>query len=93
LASDNAVLALQPGRDSAPSLEQANIPLTQWHYLSEREIELSFAGEFDLRFSLRYAGSCELNVEQQRIKGVRRGALVEFAVNRHEVSNAILSCR
>ena len=93
LASDNAVLALQPGRDSAPSLEQANIPLTQWHYRSEREIELSFAGKFDLRFSVRYAGSCELNVGQQRIKGIRRGALVEFAVNRHEVSNAILSCR
>lgn len=93
LSSDRAVLALRPDRDGAPALEYANVPVQQWQYQHEREVKLSMAGAFALRFAVRYAGSCSLSVDGRRYQGQRRGGLLEFALEQKEVSDAVLACR
>lgn len=93
LSGDAAVLALRADRDPAPALEQANIPLEAWSYRSPNEVELSFSGQFNLRFAVRYAGHCELRVGSKQFQGVRSGANLSFAVDQHEVRDALLTCR
>ena len=93
LSSDRAVLALQPARDTAPALEYANVPLQAWEYRGEREVRVSMAGQFALRFAVRYAGNCSLSVGGRRYEGQRRGELLEFNLERQEVSDAVLACR
>jgi len=93
LSRDRAVLALQPARDTAPALEYANVPLQAWEYRGEREVRVSMAGQFALRFAVRYAGNCSLSVGGRRYEGQRRGELLEFNLERQEVSDAVLACR
>ncbi|MCO6704947.1 hypothetical protein KQH24_31775, partial [Streptomyces sp. CHB9.2] len=48
LAGAQARLVLRDSRDPTPALEEANIPLQQWDYLSPTRIRFAFAGQFPL---------------------------------------------
>ena len=60
LSRDHALLALRPERDPRPALELANIPLRDWRYVSDRQVTFSFAGQFNLEFSVRSASPCRV---------------------------------
>ncbi|KKN82367.1 hypothetical protein LCGC14_0310270 [marine sediment metagenome] len=92
LSGDQALLVLRPERDPAPALEQANIPLTQWRYLNERQVRFSFAGEFPLRFSVRSATPCRVELTAQRINGRAADGLWHFELPNRRVSDAQLIC-
>ena len=92
LSGDSAVLAIRTSRDPAPALEQANLPLTAWHYQSEKRVRFSFNGEFPLQLAVRYAGHCQINYQGKEFKPQRRGDVLEFRLAQHEVSDAILAC-
>lgn len=93
LSSDQVVLHLQPERDTAPSLEQANIPLLEWRYNTAKDIEFSFAGEFPLEFSVRYQGSCSVSVAGKRYNGRKNKDLTTFSIPFKQVSHAKLTCQ
>lgn len=93
LSSDQAVLHLQAQRDTAPSLEQANIPVLDWRYHSANEIEFAFAGEFPLNFSVHYQGSCYAKFNGQRYNGVKNNNLITFNMPLKQVSHAKLICQ
>ena len=92
LSSDHASLALRNTRDPAPALEQANLPLTDWRYLSDKRVQFSFSGQFPLQLSIRYGGNCQINYQGSEFKPQRRGDLLEFRLAQHGVSDAILAC-
>ncbi|MEH6565660.1 MAG: bifunctional glycoside hydrolase 114/ polysaccharide deacetylase family protein [Halopseudomonas sp.] len=92
LSSDSVLLATRTSRDPAPALEQANLPLTAWRYLSATRVEFSFSGEFPLQLAIRYAGDCHINYKGAEFKPQRRGDLHEFRLAQHEVSDAVLAC-
>ncbi|MFO7705368.1 MAG: bifunctional glycoside hydrolase 114/ polysaccharide deacetylase family protein, partial [Halopseudomonas sp.] len=92
LSSARALLALQPERDAAPALEQANVPLTAWRYLDARRVELSFAGEFPISFSVRSSSPCRLDTAGQQISGRAANGLWHFSLSTKQVSDAQLVC-
>lgn len=92
LSSDRALLALRSSRDPAPALEQANLPLTDWRYLSDKRVQFSFSGQFPLQLSIRYGGNCQINYQGAEFKPQRRGDLLEFRLAQHGVSDAVLAC-
>lgn len=92
LSADRAVLALQANRDTTPALEQANVPLTAWRYLDARRIQLSFAGEFPIAFSVRSASPCRLDVAGREVKGRGANGLWHFSLSTKQVSDAQLVC-
>ena len=92
LSADRALLTLKPTRDTAPALEQANVPLTAWRYLDARRVQFSFAGEFPISFSVRSASACRLDVAGQRINGRPANGLWHFSLQAKQVSDAQLVC-
>lgn len=92
LSDKRAVLALQSTRDSAPALEEANVPLTAWRYLDARRVELSFAGEFPIAFSVRSSSACRLDVGGRKINGRAANGLWHFSLSTKQVSDAQLVC-
>ncbi|MFT0213308.1 bifunctional glycoside hydrolase 114/ polysaccharide deacetylase family protein [Pseudomonas sp. F1_0610] len=93
LSSDQAVLHLQAQRDTAPSLEQANIPLTAWNYLDHKSVSFAFDGFFNLNFAVRYNGSCSVQVNGKRFSGVRNQDVTTFNIPMKQVHNAKLICQ
>ncbi len=69
LAGDQARLVLRDSRDATPALEEANIPLQQWEYLSPTRIRFAFAGQFPLEMTVRAASACEVRVGRERYRG------------------------
>lgn len=92
LSSSGAVLALRGERDPRPALEQANLPLLGWDYLDENRVKLSFAGEMPLRFSVRAAGRCSLDVAGKRYQAVKADGLWRFDLPGKRVVDAQLLC-
>ena len=92
LAADRARLVLRQERDSHVALEEANIPLTQWRYLSEHEVQFSFAGEFALTFSVRAPGTCRIEVQGQQFVGRKALGLNHFQLPMKQVRDARLTC-
>ena len=92
LSDNRALLALQPERDTAPALEQANVPLTAWRYLDAQRVEFSFAGEFPIAFSVRSASSCHLDIDGRKIGGRTANGLWHFSLSTRQVSDAQLVC-
>ncbi|NBF02154.1 PbsX family transcriptional regulator [Pseudomonas sp. Fl5BN2] len=92
LSSDRAVLALRADRDPRPALEEANIPLRDWRYVSDRQVTFAFAGEFNLEFSVRSAGTCRVEIQGQRYPGKSAQGLWHFQVPVKQVSDGQLFC-
>ena len=92
LSSDQALLVLRPDRDDRPALEEANLPLVDWRYLDDRRVSFSFAGEFDLTFSVRSSSACRVEVDGQRFTGKASAGLWTFQLPMKQVSNAQLLC-
>lgn len=93
LSGEQAVLYLQPQRDTAVSLEQANIPLLQWHYLNSKQVLFSFAGEFNLNFAVRYSGNCSVQHNGKRYSGIRNQDVTSFNIPLQQVRDAKLICQ
>jgi len=92
LSSDHALLALRPERDPRPALELANIPLRDWRYVNDRQVSFSFAGQFNLEFSVRSASACRVEVQGQRYAGKSEQGLWHFQLPMKQVSDAQLLC-
>jgi uncharacterized protein (TIGR01370 family) len=92
LSSDRALLVLRPDRDDRPALEEANLPLVDWRYLDDRRVSFSFAGQFDLTFSVRSASACRVEVDGQRFAGKASAGLWTFQIPMKQVSNGQLVC-
>ncbi|VEF11098.1 biofilm formation protein PelA [Pseudomonas fluorescens] len=92
LSSASALLVLRPDRDTRPALEEANLPLVDWRYLDDRRVNFSFAGEFDLSFSVRSATACRVEVDGQRFAGKASAGLWTFQLPMKQVSNGQLFC-
>ncbi|MCU1769348.1 bifunctional glycoside hydrolase 114/ polysaccharide deacetylase family protein [Pseudomonas protegens] len=92
LSSDQALLALRPERDPRPALELANIPLRDWRYVNDRQVSFSFAGQFNLEFSVRSASACRVEVQGQRYAGKSEQGLWHFQLPMKQVSDAQLLC-
>lgn len=93
LSDEQAVLHLQAQRDTAPSLEQANIPLLAWRYHNANEVDFSFAGEFPLNFTVRYQGDCYVKKDGKRYKGQKNNMLITFNMPFKRLSDAKLICQ
>lgn len=92
LSSDHALLALRPERDPRPALELANIPLRDWRYVNDRQVSFSFAGQFNLEFSVRSASACRVEFQGQRYAGKSEQGLWHFQLPAKQVSDAQLLC-
>jgi polysaccharide biosynthesis protein PelA len=92
LSTDRALLVLRPDRDPRPALEEANLPLLEWRYLDDRRVSFSFAGQFDLTFSVRSASACRVEVDGQRFAGKASAGLWIFQLPMKQVSNGQLLC-
>lgn len=92
LSSDRALLALRADRDPRPALEEANIPLREWRYVSERQVAFSFKGEVNLEFSVRSTAPCRVEVQGQRYAGKSGQGLWHFQLPLKQVSDAQLFC-
>ena len=92
LSSDRALLVLRPDRDGRPALEEANLPLVDWRYLDDKRVSFSFAGEFDLTFSVRSSSACRVEVDGQRFAGKASAGLWTFHLPMKQVSHAQLLC-
>ncbi|MBZ9783329.1 bifunctional glycoside hydrolase 114/ polysaccharide deacetylase family protein [Pseudomonas sp. REP124] len=92
LSSDRALLVLRPDRDTRPALEDANLPLLDWKYLDDQRVSFSFAGQFDLTFSVRSASACRVEVDGQRFAGKSSAGLWTFQLPMKQVSNGQLLC-
>lgn len=92
LSSDRALLVLRPDRDGRPALEDANLPLLSWQYLDDKRVSFSFAGQFDLTFSVRSASACRVEVDGQRFAGKGSAGLWTFQLPMKQVSNGQLLC-
>ncbi|MFI8376000.1 endo alpha-1,4 polygalactosaminidase [Pseudomonas helleri] len=92
LSSDRALLVLRPDRDGRPALEEANLPLLEWRYLDDQRVNFSFAGQFDLTFSVRSASPCRVEVDGQRFTGKASAGLWTFQLPMKQVSNGQLVC-
>jgi uncharacterized protein (TIGR01370 family) len=92
LSSDQAVLVLRPDRDPRPALEEANLPLKDWRYLDDHQVQFSFAGEMELSFSVRAAGTCRVQTQDQRFVGKADKGLWHFQLPLKQVTDAHLIC-
>lgn len=92
LSAADAVLALRRERDPRPALEDANLPLLAWEYLADGSIRLSFAGEIPLRFSVRAAAACSLDVAGKRYQATGDEGLWQFDLPMKRVADAQLRC-
>ncbi|MFK7607559.1 MULTISPECIES: bifunctional glycoside hydrolase 114/ polysaccharide deacetylase family protein [unclassified Pseudomonas] len=92
LSSDRALLVLRPDRDDRPALEEANVPLLEWSYLDDQRVNFSFAGQFDLTFSVRSARPCRVEVDGQRFAGKASAGLWTFQLPMKQVRNGQLVC-
>ncbi|MFP3679964.1 bifunctional glycoside hydrolase 114/ polysaccharide deacetylase family protein [Pseudomonas sp. SIMBA_041] len=92
LSSDHALLVLRPDRDERPALEDANLPLVDWRYVDERQVDFSFAGQVDLTFSVRASGTCRVEVDGQRFAGKASAGLWTFQLPMKQVSHGQLFC-
>ena len=92
LSNDRALLALRPERDPRPALELANIPLLDWRYVNDQQVTFAFAGEFNLAFSVRSAGTCRVEVQGQHYAGRSEQGLWHFQLPLKQVSDAQLFC-
>lgn len=92
LSSAESLLALRPDRDPRPALEEANLPLLEWRYLDERRVEFSFAGQFPLRFSVRSAVPCQVDVQGRRFQPRKEKGLLMFELPMEQVRDAQLLC-
>ena len=92
LSRDNALLVLRPDRDDRPALEEANLPLVDWRYEDDRRVSFSFAGQFDLTFSVRSSSACRVEVDGQRFAGKASAGLWVFQLPMKQVSNGQLLC-
>lgn len=93
LSKAQAVLALRTDRDPAPALEQANLPLLAWEYLTPQRVRFSFAGEFALSFSVRASGACEVEHAGRRFAGRADKASWHFDLPMNQVRDAQLICQ
>ena len=93
LSSDTALLALRPERDPRPALEEANVPLNAWRYVDDRHVSFSFAGEFNIEFSVRATGPCRVEVNGQHFSGKSEKGLWAFQLPMKQVSDAQLLCQ
>ncbi|MDN7143437.1 bifunctional glycoside hydrolase 114/ polysaccharide deacetylase family protein [Pseudomonas sp. JQ170] len=92
LSDDHARLVLRPDRDPRPALEEASLPLTQWRYLNDQQVSFGFDGQTDLRFSVRSAGACSVQVNGKQFTGKAAQGLWHFQLPYRQVSDAKLSC-
>lgn len=92
LSGDDALLVTRPQRDSAPALEEANVPLRAWQHLPNGRVRFSFAGDFPVQFSVRSKVRCRLEVDGQRVAGRQVDALWHFELESKQVSDALLIC-
>jgi hypothetical protein len=92
LSRDHALLVLRPDRDERPALEDANLPLVDWRYVDERQVDFSFAGQVDLTFSVRASGTCRVEVDGQRFAGKASAGLWTFQLPMKQVSHGQLFC-
>ncbi|MGE8188246.1 endo alpha-1,4 polygalactosaminidase [Pseudomonas sp. NPDC086278] len=92
LSSDHALLVLRSDRDNRPALEEANLPLVEWRYVDERQVDFSFAGQVDLSFSVRAAGTCRVEVAGQHFAGKASAGLWTFQLPMKQVSHGQLFC-
>ncbi len=92
LSGDSALLVTRQERDSAPTLEEANVPLQAWDYLPDGRVRFSFAGEFPVQFSVRSRAGCRVEVGGQRQSGRKVNDLWYFKLESRQVSNALLIC-
>lgn len=93
LSGEDAVLYLRPERDKRPSLEEANLPLTQWQSLDAQRVRLGFAGEFPLRFSVRAEGVCRLHYAGKNHEAQRDKDLQYFSLAERQLNDALLVCQ
>lgn len=93
LSSDQALLALRSDRDPRPALEEANLPLRDWRYLSERQVAFAFEGQVDLSFTVRSATSCYVEAQGKRFAAKAAGKdLWQFQLPYKHVTDARLFC-
>ncbi len=92
LSDANAILALRDERDPRPALEEASVPLKTWEYISRNKVRLSFSGQMPLRFSVRAAGPCSLNVAGKAYRANGRNGLWRFNLPVNRVADAQLNC-
>ncbi|KTT59088.1 PbsX family transcriptional regulator [Pseudomonas oryzihabitans] len=93
LADDHVRLVLRDSRDGSPALEEANIPLQRWEYLSPTRIRFAFAGQFPLEMTVRAASACEVRVGRDRYKGqAGQAGLWTFKLPLTRVSDGEIVC-
>lgn len=92
LSSAHPRLVLRRQRDQRPALEEANLPLRSWRYLNDQQVDFAFAGEFDLQFSVRAAGTCRVEFDGQQFTGKAAQGLWHFQLPYSQVSDAQLFC-
>lgn len=93
LAGAQARLVLRDSRDPTPALEEANVPLQQWDYLSPTRIRFAFAGQFPLELTLRASSACEVRVGRERYKSQPAAAgLQTFKLPLTRVSDGEIVC-
>ncbi|HKS13337.1 MAG TPA: endo alpha-1,4 polygalactosaminidase [Pseudomonas sp.] len=92
LSSERPRLVLERQRDPRPALEEANLPLSSWRYLNDQQVSFAFAGEFDLQFSVRAAGSCRVEFDGQQFTGTSAQGLWHFQLPYKQVKDAKLLC-
>lgn len=93
LSAASAVLALRADRDPRPALEEANLPLTGWRYLDDREVRFSFHGEMPLHFSVRAAAPCQVTVAGRTVRGRGEKGLWYFELPMKQVDDGQLICK
>ncbi|UUD66040.1 bifunctional glycoside hydrolase 114/ polysaccharide deacetylase family protein [Pseudomonas seleniipraecipitans] len=93
LAGDMAVLALRDSRDPRPALEEANLPLLDWHYLDDHRVRFSFQGNMPLTFAVRAQGTCAVEIAGKQYAGTRESDLWRFKLPMERVLDAQLFCR
>ncbi|WP_437880227.1 endo alpha-1,4 polygalactosaminidase [Pseudomonas sp. LRF_L74] len=92
LAGPSTVLALRDSRDPRPALEQANLPLLDWQYRSDKRVVFSFAGEVPLQLQVRSQTACRIDVAGNSYQGQGGAGLWNFQLPMKKVSDAQLIC-
>uniref|UniRef100_UPI0030D8998E bifunctional glycoside hydrolase 114/ polysaccharide deacetylase family protein n=1 Tax=Pseudomonas sp. EL_65y_Pfl2_R95 TaxID=3088698 RepID=UPI0030D8998E len=92
-SSEFPLLVLRKTRDPRPALEEANIPLTDWVYLDDKTVRVSFSGQFPLQFSVRASSACSVEVAGKRYEAKAVDGLWQFNIDRTQVKDAQLTCR
>jgi hypothetical protein len=93
LSDERVRLVLRDSRDPRPALEEANTPLTAWHYVSDGQVRFSFEGQIPLDFIVRATGSCRVEIGGKSVAGSRQQQLWRFKLPMTQVQDAQLFCR